>query len=104
MTSFKLAFRYERRDVRMDSEAYKTQLKALLDSMEIHTTRIYNPSYNSIKVIFPTENELNKVMGRRAFCEQHGYIPKISMALKATRTVFCLDSIRLSFIHTLPMT
>ena len=89
MTSFKLAFRFERRNHNHDDNQYKLQLKGLLDGIEATTTRIYTPSLNSIKVLFPTEAELNKVMDNKAFIEHHGFTPRLSMALKSSRTVFC---------------
>lgn len=94
MTSFKLTFRFERqnqnRDARLvDDNQYKLKLHTLLDGLSITRTRMYTPSLHSIKVLFPTEAELNKVLDNKAFFEQNSFQPHISMAIKASRTIFC---------------
>ena len=92
--AFKIAFRFDRdsydRDTwSSDNEMIKTTLLATLASLGISTTRVFAPSRNSIKAIFPNETELNKVLNNSKKFIDHRFTPKLSMALRAARTVFC---------------
>ena len=94
MTAFKLSFRIHRYDfdpdnMTLNKEPFKTELQELLSGNHISTLRIYAPSRNSIKVLFNSEDELNKVFSYRNTFEIKGFYPRISMALRASRTVFC---------------
>ena len=70
-------------------EEIKLELQKILEDKSILADRIYVPSRNSIKVVFYTEGELNKVLDDKNYFIEEGYEPRLSMALKATRTVFC---------------
>merc|ERR1711895_74477 len=52
---------------------------------------MYEPVRNSIKVIFPTEKEIEKVTKNNDCYKNEGFNPTISLALKANRTVFCTN-------------
>ena len=73
----------------VDKEVLRLELQELLEDRQISTIRIYAPSRNSIKVLFHSENELNKVFIFKEYFEQKGFHPKLSQALKASRTIFC---------------
>ena len=93
MAPFKIAFRFNREEYSLDDRAYNSQitddLMKLLDQKYITTDRLYSPSRNSIKAIFYNEEQLNKVLELREYFEQAGYYPRLSMADKASRTIFC---------------
>ena len=72
-------------------EEIKLELQKILEDKSILADRIYVPSRNSIKVVFYTEGELNKVLDDKNYFIEEGYEPRLSMALKATRTVFCTE-------------
>ena len=44
---------------------------------------------NSIKVIFPTETEIDKVMNASEYFKMHNLNPKMNLKSKNNRTVFC---------------
>ena len=92
--AYRLVFRFERGDyseaVRADTDReIKTILQQKFDQKRIKVSRIYAPSRNSIKVIFLSEDELNKVMDNEEHFIVENLYPKISITLKASRTVFC---------------
>ena len=94
MTAFKLSFRIHRYDydpdnMTLNKEPFRIELQELLSINHISTIRIYAPSRNSIKVLFHSEEELNKVFSCNNTFEIKGFYPKISRALKANRTIFC---------------
>ena len=95
MAAYKIAFRFNRDTygdevnwIAADHEIMR-QIQHLLDQKQIKPNRIYELGRNSIKVIFPSEIQLNKVLEHREYFEENYYSPRISMALKASRTVFC---------------
>jgi len=92
--SYRIAFRFERdnysAEVRKDSDRLIRQtLHEKLDRKGIQSSRIYTPSRNTIKVIFQSEKELNKVLDNEDHFKAAFLYPKISISLKASRTVFC---------------
>ena len=69
---FKVAFRFERDEYTDDriletNEKIKVGIQTKLAQKEIRTIRIYAPSRNSIKALFPSEKELNKVFINHSF-------------------------------------
>ena len=69
---FKVAFRFERDEYTDDriletNEKIKVGIQTKLAQKEIITLRIYAPSRNSIKALFPSEKELNKVFINHSF-------------------------------------
>ena len=92
--SYKISFRYNREeytdDVRItDNRDIKSILYRRFEEKEIISSRIFSPSRNSIKVIFPSDEEVNKVMDDTRHFTSKGLHPKLSMSLKASRTIFC---------------
>ena len=94
--SFKISFRFERNASAYTAEHIQgsnaqimNALHTLLSRLDINTTRVYQPSRNSVKAIFPNENELNKVFIDYNTFTRQGFYPRISMALKESRTIFC---------------
>ena len=64
-SAFKISFRYDfDPDNLVDKVGY---LQVLLNEKHISTLRTYAPSRNSIKVLFPNEEELNKVFTCKDF-------------------------------------
>ena len=91
--AYKLSFKYQRNrysgtmaDTRSKVEA---DMKKLLNEKKINCQRFYSASRDSIKVVFPNEIEVNKIMDKAGEYTQAGFEPRMSMALKAARTVFC---------------
>ena len=92
--AYRLVFRFERASyseaVRADTDReIKTTLQKKFDQKSIKASRIYAPGRNSVKVIFQSENELNKVLDNEEYFTVANIYPKICMTLKASRTVFC---------------
>ena len=92
--AYKLSFRFEREDHTIEGSVennneIRTLLSSKLDEKLIRTHRIYTPSRNSIKVLFPSDEEVNKVLQDTQHFIAVGFHPKISMTLKASRTIFC---------------
>ena len=93
MSLYKIAFRFDREDYSREDREYNDQIRLylqdLFDTQCITADRIYTPSRNSIKAIFVKEEELNKVIINKQYFEGEGYYPRLSMATKASRTIFC---------------
>ena len=91
--AFKVNFRFARENysteiMQQNNSTIKTMLLGKLDEKQILYTRIYAPSRNSIKVLFPSDDEVNKVLANTEHFNP--FQPKISMALKSSRTIFCI--------------
>ena len=52
---------------------------------------MYTPSRYSVKVIFPTEADIDKVMEMEEEIKDEGFEPRMSLSLKACRTIFCTN-------------
>ena len=94
MAALKLNFRFQRQShdpqfVFINDEQAKRKLENLFAEFEIQPIRIYDPSRNTIKVLFPTDEEINKVLRRRKDFAKCHFETRLTMALKSTRTVFC---------------
>ena len=92
--AYKLNFRFEREDHTIEgtvenNNTIRTLLDRKLDEKNIKTHRIYTPSRNSIKALFTSDEEVNKVLQDTMHFISVGLHPKISMTLKASRTIFC---------------
>ena len=70
-------------------EQVKSTIQTLMTRFEISTTRMYTPTRNSIKVIFPSEQEMNKVLNNKQTFLEKNLTPHLSLATKAKRTIFC---------------
>ena len=65
--AFKVNFRFARENysteiMQQNNSTIKTILLGKLDEKQILYTRIYAPSRNSIKVLFPSDDEVNMVL------------------------------------------
>ena len=91
--SLKVSFRFNRSRFHgtLDeiNNAIKGTLTAALNNFGVESTNIYAPTRDSIKVLFPSENEINKIFANIDQFKTAGLEPKISMGLKSKRTVFC---------------
>ena len=92
--SYKLVFRFDREDYSPEgrtrsNEEIRSWLHERFSKKEIIAERMFVPSRNSIKVIFQTEEEANKVLENKVHFYEKGFDPKITMAMKASRTIFC---------------
>ena len=67
----------------------KIRLLKTLEEKEILYSHIYAPTKTSIKVIFPTETEIDKVMNASEYFKMHNLNPKMNLKSKNNRTVFC---------------
>ena len=72
MAIYKLAFRFDRDDYTAKdrisyNETIKMGLQGIFDRKYIIADRIYTPSRNSIKAVFLSEEELNKVLINKVF-------------------------------------
>ena len=59
------------------------------NDLRIECTRYYTPSRDSLKVLFPSEKELNKAINKTNSFFAAGFEPRLTMPLKAARTVYC---------------
>ena len=92
--TFKLTFRFERADYSESARAdidreVKVMVQKKLDEKSIKASRIFPPGRNSVKVMFLSEKELNKVLDNEGHFTAADLYPKLSITLKASRTVFC---------------
>ena len=92
--AYKLNFKFVRNNYNLEfraggDERVKTTLQTLLARKNISTSRLYNPTRNSLKVIFPSEVELNKVLENKEMFLSENLTPQLSLSVKATRTIFC---------------
>ena len=89
---------YSKEAVTRDNPGIKRTLQAIFENKSIIYDRMYDPNRDSIKVFFPIEKEIEKVIKNfYDFTAKH-YNPVISQELRASRTVFCtkLDQTLLS--------
>ena len=91
--SLKLSFIVDRSKHSGTLEEIKTSISngitTKLNALSIQTSRFYPPTHNSIKVLFPNETHLNKALDKYEALKNAGYEPRVPIALKATRTIFC---------------
>ena len=94
MALFKVSFKYERTDYSEEqrlifNENLKIKLQTILANKDIRYTRLYAPGRNTLKAIFPSEIEVNKIFANKDTFNNAGINPIISLTLKAKRTIFC---------------
>ena len=94
---YKIAFRFNRTNysqitMRENNPTIRHRLQTLLDIKCIVYNHMYDPARNSVKVIFPTEKEIEKVIKNEDYFKNEGLNPKISLTLKANRTFFLYKS------------
>ena len=69
----------------------KRRLQDIFDKNLITPIHMYQPARNSIKVVFARENEIDKVFANEDIFKENNFEPRMSLALKACRTVFCTN-------------
>ena len=93
--AYKLSFKINRTRYTGNAEDINRQINqelvSVANSQRIELLHIYQPSRDSIKVIFPDEKNVNKAMTKSAALKSAGFEPRLSMALKAARTVYCFN-------------
>ena len=91
--SYKLSFKFQRGHYSGSStevaNKIESDLKKLLDEKRVISQRFYTASRDSIKVVFPNEGEVNKVLLNTQAYIRTGFEPRMSLGLKSARTVFC---------------
>ena len=78
-------------DVETVNRKINQDLVNVTNAQRIELLRIYQPSRDSIKALFPDEKNLNKALNKSTVMKAAGFEPRISMALKAARTVYCYN-------------
>ena len=93
--AYKLSFKINRARYTGNAEDINRQINQELvrvrNIQHIELLRIYQPSRDSIKVLFPDEKNTNKAITKSAALKSAGFEPRLSMALKAARTVYCFN-------------
>ena len=93
--AYKLSFKINRSrytgNVEDINRKINQELIAATNAQRIETLRIFQPSRDSIKALFPDEKNLNKALRKSAELSAAGFEPRMSMALKAARTVYCYN-------------
>ena len=93
--AYKLIFRFDRnRYTGLPSPNERKQqifndLMKKTNDLRIDCARYYKPSRDSLKVLFPSEKELNKALKKTNSFNAAGFEPRLTMPLKAARTVYC---------------
>ena len=93
--AYKLSFKIDRSKYMGDAEFVNRKINQELvnvtNTHSIELLRIYQPSRDSIKAMFPDEKNLNKALNKSIVLNAAGFEPRLSMALKAARTVYCYN-------------
>ena len=93
--AYKLSFKIDRNKYTGNVEAVNRKINQDLvnvtNAQRIELLRIYQPSRDSIKALFPDEKNLNKALNKSTILKAAGFEPRLSMALKASRTVYCYN-------------
>ena len=77
----------EEAKVSIDREI-KMELEGKLEGKGINNYRIYTPNRNTVKVVFISEADLNKVYENKDYFMKAGLTPKTNISLKPRRTFF----------------
>ena len=89
----KVTFGFRRNDYSEEAKVsidkvIKMELERKLKGKGITTYRIYTPNRNTVKVVFISEDDLNKVFDNKDYFMNAGLTPKTNISLKASRTFF----------------
>ena len=91
--AYKISFKFDRSiyngTEEQADEQIKNKIQKKLNELKLNYSRQYKPSRDSITILFPSEDMLNKVLDKFDLFKAVGFEPKIMMALKAARTVYC---------------
>ena len=105
----KVTFGFRRNDYSEEAKVsidrvIKMELERKLKGKGITTYRIYTPNRNTVKVVFISEDDLNKVFDNKDYFMNAGLTPKTNISLKTSRTVFCGDLIQYCLLTTIRKT
>ena len=94
--TLKLAFRFNRTSydptiMKENNPIIRRRLSTIFDANNMTYSHMYDPARNSIKIIFSSEKEIDKVLSNIDKFKNENFEPKISLELKAKRTVFCTN-------------
>ena len=93
--AYKLSFKFDRNkytgNVESANKKINQQLINVTNAQGIELLRVFQPSRDSIKALFPDEKNLNKTLKKSTVLKAAGFEPRLSMALKAARTVYCYN-------------
>ena len=97
--TFNLTFKFTRDDYSAEAKTdidsvIKMMLQEKLDDKNIKFSRMYTPNRNTVKVVFLSDEDLNKVFENEDYFRAAFLTPKMSISMKASRTVFCGDLIQ----------
>ena len=70
------------------SAQIKSKLTEIFDRAQVPVDRYYAPTRETIKVVIKNENDIDKVFGKMNKFQEKGFQPRLSMALRASLTVF----------------
>ena len=93
--AYRLSFKFDRSRNRYSGNTteanhrVENDLRGVLDRHRITFLRHYAPGRDSIKVLFQNEAEANKAIEKETELYRAGFQPRMSLGLKATRTIFC---------------
>ena len=87
----KLSFKFDRNkyNVAERNQVINNDISSILNANGIEAARFYAPSCDSIKVLFINEPALNKAIIKTEILKAAGFEPRMFLALKASRTVYC---------------
>ena len=96
MSLFKILFKFERinysDELRLKmNESITQKIITTFAQKEIQYTHLFPPTRNTLKAIFPSETEVNKIFANKAIFLKAGFCPQISLTLKAKKTIFCTN-------------
>ena len=89
--ALKLIFKFTREAVQENDTHIKLKLQGFFYSNGITTCHMYQPARNSVKVMFPTEKDIDKVMENKEAFRADFFKPRTSLALKSCRTILCTN-------------
>ena len=85
--AYKLSFKIDRNKYTGNAESVNRKINQELvnvtNTHRIELLRIYQPSRDSIKALFPDEKNLNKALNKSTVLKSSGFEPRLSSAQKA---------------------
>ena len=89
--ALKLIFKFTREAMQENDNEIKIILQGIFDDNGITTSHMYKPARHSIKVLFPTEKDIDKVLEKEEAFKTKNFEPRVSLSLKSCRTIFCTN-------------
>merc|ERR1711874_604758 len=103
--AYKLIFKFDRNRYTGSPSPKESNQQIFNDIMKktndlrIECTRYYTPRRDSLKVLFPSEKELNKALKKKNNFIAAGFEPRLAMPLKAAVQSSATDSIQHYLTH-----